>query len=101
MLLKRVLITFMGILALLFSVSIYSKGDQVMADPTYKRIDIVGTSSKGTDDAIQNGIAKATETIHDVDWFEVIEIRGRIENVEKFVQGVASDQRKFGDTHVD
>ena len=51
-----------------------------MADPTYKRIDIVGTSSKGTDDAIQNGIAKATETIHDVDWFEVIEIRGRIEN---------------------
>jgi dodecin len=45
---------------------------------TYKKIELVGSSTVGTDDAIQNAIAKAAKTIKHMDWFEVIETRGHI-----------------------
>ncbi len=45
---------------------------------TYKLIEIVGSSKIGTDDAIQNAIAKVEHTIRHMDWFEVIETRGHI-----------------------
>ena len=45
---------------------------------TYKKIEIVGSSTIGTDDAIQNAIAKAALTIKNMDWFEVLETRGHI-----------------------
>jgi len=46
----------------------------------YKKIDLVGTSTTGVDDAIQTAVAKAAETLRGLDWFEVGQIRGRIEN---------------------
>lgn len=49
-----------------------------MNDHVYKIIEIVGTSSKGADDAIETAITKAGKTLHNMDWFEVKEIRGRI-----------------------
>ncbi len=49
-----------------------------MSDHVYKVIEIVGTSTKGADDAIETAIAKAAITLHNMDWFEVQEIRGRI-----------------------
>ncbi len=50
-----------------------------MATPhTYKKIELVGSSTIGTDDAIQNAIAKAALTIKNMDWFEVLETRGHI-----------------------
>jgi flavin-binding protein dodecin len=49
-----------------------------MTAHTYKIIELVGTSLNGTDEAIQNGIAKAAQTIKHIDWFEVIESRGHI-----------------------
>lgn len=49
-----------------------------MSDHIYKMIEIVGSSAKGSDDAIQQAIAKAAKTLHNLDWFEVQEIRGHI-----------------------
>lgn len=51
-----------------------------MSDHVYKVIEIVGSSGKSSDDAIQQAIAKAGETLHNLDWFEVVETRGHIVN---------------------
>lgn len=50
-----------------------------MTDRTYKVTEIVGTSPEGVDQAIRNGIARADETLHNLDWFEVLEIRGQLD----------------------
>lgn len=49
-----------------------------MSDHVYKVIEIVGSSTKSSDDAIQQAIAKASATLHNLDWFEVVEMRGNI-----------------------
>ena len=51
-----------------------------MSDAIYKTIDIVGSSAKSVEDAIQGAVTKAAETMHNLNWFEVNEIRGHIEN---------------------
>ncbi|MCM8856121.1 MAG: dodecin family protein [Candidatus Thiodiazotropha sp. (ex Lucinoma kastoroae)] len=51
-----------------------------MSDHVYKKIQLVGSSSTSTDDAIRNAIARASETINNMNWFEVVETRGHIEN---------------------
>ena len=50
-----------------------------MADHVYKRLDLTGTSTKSIEDAVQNAIAKAAQTLHGLRWFEVADIRGDIE----------------------
>jgi hypothetical protein len=50
-----------------------------MADHVYKAIEIIGSSSVGVEDAIRNAIAKASETLRNLRWFEVLETRGHIE----------------------
>jgi flavin-binding protein dodecin len=49
-----------------------------MSDHVYKIVDIVGSSAKSTDDAIQNAIARASKTLKNLDWFEVVETRGHL-----------------------
>ena len=49
-----------------------------MAGHTYRVTEIVGTSESSIDDAIKSGIARASETLRGLDWFEVTEIRGHI-----------------------
>jgi flavin-binding protein dodecin len=49
-----------------------------MSDHVYKLVEIVGSSSTGTDDAIRNAIATASKTLRRVDWFEVVESRGHV-----------------------
>ena len=51
-----------------------------MSEQVYKVVEIVGSSSKGTDDAIQNAIARASKTLKNLDWFEVVETRGHLAN---------------------
>lgn len=51
-----------------------------MSGHTYKKIELVGSSSNSIQDAIENAIAKASQTIRNLRWFEVIETRGYIEN---------------------
>ena len=50
-----------------------------MSSHTYKIIELVGSSPVGTDDAIKNAIAKASLTLKHLEWFEVVETRGHIE----------------------
>jgi len=49
-----------------------------MPEHTYKLIELVGSSTIGTDDAIRNAIAKASLTVKHLNWFEVVETRGHI-----------------------
>ncbi|MGI5487459.1 dodecin [Microtetraspora malaysiensis] len=53
-----------------------------MSDRTYRVTEIVGTSGESVDQAIRNGIRRAAETLRHLDWFEVTEVRGYIENGE-------------------
>ena len=50
-----------------------------MSNHTYSISEIVGTSDQGVDEAVRNGIAKASQTLRNLDWFEVKEIRGHLE----------------------
>ena len=49
-----------------------------MADPVYKTVEVTGTSTTTVNDAIQGAVAKASETLRNLDWFEVINVRGNI-----------------------
>jgi flavin-binding protein dodecin len=51
-----------------------------MADHVYKVVEIVGSSSKGTDEAVQNAIGRAAKTLKNLDWFEVIDTRGHLKD---------------------
>ncbi len=49
------------------------------ADHTYRITEVVGTSRESIDAAVRNGIARASETVRNLDWFEVTETRGWID----------------------
>jgi flavin-binding protein dodecin len=49
-----------------------------MSNHVYKILELVGSSTQGTDDAIRNAIERAGETLRHLDWFEVVETRGHI-----------------------
>ena len=51
-----------------------------MSGSTYKKIEIVGTSSESYAKATANAIEKASESVHGMCWFEVSEMRGAIED---------------------
>jgi flavin-binding protein dodecin len=51
-----------------------------MADNVYSVSEIVGSSTEGIDNAIKGAIGRASETLHNLDWFEVTGMRGRIED---------------------
>ncbi|MEA2723725.1 MAG: dodecin [Gemmatimonadales bacterium] len=50
-----------------------------MSDHIYKTIELVGSSSQGVEDAVQKAVAKASESVRNLRWFEVLETRGHIE----------------------
>ncbi|QFZ73098.1 dodecin family protein [Streptomyces fagopyri] len=49
-----------------------------MTDHTYRVTEIVGTSPEGIDQAVRNGIARASQTLRNLDWFEITQVRGQI-----------------------
>ena len=51
-------------------------------DHTYRITEIVGTSPDGVETAIRNGVARASRTLRNLDWFEVTEVRGQITDGE-------------------
>ena len=51
-----------------------------MGDNIYKVVEIVGSSTTSTDDAIRSAISRSAQTVDHLDWFEVTETRGHIEN---------------------
>lgn len=53
-----------------------------MANRTYALNEIVGTSDQDVNQAIRNGIRRAAKTVRNLDWFELVDVRGSIENGE-------------------
>jgi flavin-binding protein dodecin len=49
---------------------------------TYRLSEIVGTSSESVQQAVRNGLKRASRTIRNLDWFEVTQIRGTVQNGE-------------------
>ena len=52
----------------------------VMSDHVYKQIKLTGSSKSGVEDAVQNAISKASSTVKNMRWFQVVDTRGHIEN---------------------
>ncbi|GHE06969.1 dodecin [Klenkia taihuensis] len=49
-----------------------------MSDHVYRLSEIVGSSTTSVDDAVRTAVRKASETIHNIDWFQTSEIRGQV-----------------------
>ena len=56
-----------------------SKGP-FMSDHIYKHLELTGSSTSSIEDAVQTAIARASKTIRNMHWFNVIETRGHIED---------------------
>ena len=51
-----------------------------MSNHIYKKIELVGSSPNSIEEAVQNALAKAAQSLRNLRWFEVVETRGQIEN---------------------
>lgn len=51
-----------------------------MTDHVYKSIELTGSSSVNIEDAIKNAVSRAAKTVHNMRWFEMVGVRGHIEN---------------------
>ena len=49
-----------------------------MPDKTYKIVDVVGVSEESIHHAVRNALTKASQTLRNIDWFEVKNIRGAV-----------------------
>lgn len=49
-----------------------------MSEHIYKVIELVGSSTTSSDDAVRNAIARASKTLKDLDWFQLVETRGHL-----------------------
>ena len=52
--------------------------EATMSSRTYRISELVGTSPDGIDQAIRNGVERASKTLRHVDWFEVTQVRGHV-----------------------
>lgn len=51
-----------------------------MANHVFKSLELTGTSSTNMEDAIKNAVSRAAKTVHNMRWFEMVGVRGHIEN---------------------
>lgn len=51
-----------------------------MSEHVYKQIELVGSSTVSSDDAVKTALERASKTLKHLDWFEVTEVRGHLEN---------------------
>jgi dodecin len=49
-----------------------------MTDHVYKSVEITGSSPTGVTEAVDRAVAKASETLRNLDWFELVSVRGQI-----------------------
>ncbi|MBA3963017.1 MAG: dodecin domain-containing protein [Chthoniobacterales bacterium] len=49
-----------------------------MSEHVYKKLELVGSSKASIDDAVRNAVDRASKTIRNMRWFEVVETRGHI-----------------------
>jgi dodecin len=53
---------------------------EAMSTHIYKKIELVGSSPNSIEEAVQNAVSKASQSLRNLRWFEVVETRGQIEN---------------------
>jgi dodecin len=58
------------------------KQEHAMSDHVYKMVELVGSPETSIEDAIQTAIKRASQTLRNLHWFEVVQTRGHIENGE-------------------
>ncbi len=51
-----------------------------MSNHVYKQIELTGSSTTGIEDAIENAVSRAAQTVRNMRWFEVVDTRGHIED---------------------
>lgn len=51
-----------------------------MSDHVYKSVELTGSSAASAEEAVKNAVAKASQTLRNLRWFQVLETRGHIEN---------------------
>jgi dodecin len=51
-----------------------------MSDHVYKSLELTGSSTVGIEDAVNKAIAKASETVRNIQWFNVVETRGHVQD---------------------
>lgn len=51
-----------------------------MSEHVYKSIELTGSSTKGSDDAVRVALAKAAESVRDIRWFQVLDTRGHVKD---------------------
>jgi flavin-binding protein dodecin len=56
------------------------KQEESLMDRTFKKVEVVGVSDNGFTEATRNAVAKACQTLRHVGWFEVMEMRGLVDN---------------------
>ena len=49
-----------------------------MSEHVYKKVELTGSSPKGIEDAVANALARANKTLHNMRWFEVVDVRGHV-----------------------
>jgi dodecin len=59
-----------------------NKQEHAMPDHVYKMVELVGSSETSIEDAIQTAITRASQTLRNLHWFDVVQTRGHIENGE-------------------
>jgi flavin-binding protein dodecin len=52
----------------------------MMPDHIYKHIELTGSSKNSIEEAIQNAVVKANESVRNMRWFQMIDLRGHIDN---------------------
>ncbi len=51
-----------------------------MPDHIYKHIELTGSSKNSVEEAVQNAVAKANESVRNMRWFQMVDLRGHIDN---------------------
>jgi dodecin len=51
-----------------------------MSNHIYKKIELVGSSPESIEDAVKNALSKASKSLRNLRWFEIIETRGHVED---------------------
>ena len=64
----------------LFVFNSCARKNEPMADHIYKKIELVGSSPNGIEEAVKNALTRAKKTVRNMRWFEVAETRGYLED---------------------
>ena len=51
-----------------------------MSNHIYKKIELVGSSPDNIEDAVKNALSKASKSLRNIRWFEIVETRGHVED---------------------